>query len=182
MMPPTSIDGTDITGATIDGTDVQEITVDGQTVFSALPSTVVTRNPDDDSSTQTDKFGMVVETSQQWNDIGATLSGNVAGVNRAYIHEFPSGTLVGDIDITSVNAGESFTFGLSLSANEKYSFVVDAQGSSYTNGRDDNASYPITSPDGNMKFIGCIESGNGLTALGNSTHANSILQVGDVGF
>jgi len=35
MMPPTSIDGTDITGATIDGTDVQEITVDGQTVFTA---------------------------------------------------------------------------------------------------------------------------------------------------
>jgi len=34
-MPPTSIDGTDITGATIDGTDVQEITVDGQTVFTA---------------------------------------------------------------------------------------------------------------------------------------------------
>jgi hypothetical protein len=33
--PPTSIDGTDITGATIDGQDVQEITVDGQTVFSA---------------------------------------------------------------------------------------------------------------------------------------------------
>jgi len=35
MMPPTSIDGTDITGATIDGTDVQEITVDGDTVFTA---------------------------------------------------------------------------------------------------------------------------------------------------
>jgi len=34
-MPPTSIDGTDITGATIDGQDVQEITVDGQTVFTA---------------------------------------------------------------------------------------------------------------------------------------------------
>jgi len=38
MIPPTSIDGTDITGATIDGTDVQEITVDGQTVFSAVPN------------------------------------------------------------------------------------------------------------------------------------------------
>jgi len=37
MMPPTSIDGTDITGATIDGTNVQEITVDGQTVFTAGP-------------------------------------------------------------------------------------------------------------------------------------------------
>jgi len=33
--PPTSIDGTDITGATIDGQEVQEITVDGQTVFTA---------------------------------------------------------------------------------------------------------------------------------------------------
>jgi len=33
--PPTSIDGTDITGATIDGQEVQEITIDGQTVFSA---------------------------------------------------------------------------------------------------------------------------------------------------
>jgi len=37
-MIPTSIDGTDITGATIDGTDVTEITVDGQTVFSAGPN------------------------------------------------------------------------------------------------------------------------------------------------
>jgi len=40
MIPPTSIDGTDITGATIDGTDVQEITVDGDVVFSgAIPDT-----------------------------------------------------------------------------------------------------------------------------------------------
>jgi len=37
MIPPTSIDGTDITGATIDGTDVQEITVDGDVVFTAGP-------------------------------------------------------------------------------------------------------------------------------------------------
>jgi len=37
-MIPTSIDGTDITGATIDGTDVQEITVDGDTVFTAVQS------------------------------------------------------------------------------------------------------------------------------------------------
>jgi len=37
-MIPTSIDGTDITGATIDGNDVQEITVDGQTVFTAVPA------------------------------------------------------------------------------------------------------------------------------------------------
>jgi hypothetical protein len=40
--PPTSIDGTDITGATIDGQEVQEITIDGQTVFIATtPSEVL---------------------------------------------------------------------------------------------------------------------------------------------
>jgi len=38
MIPPTSIDGTDITGATIDGQDVEEITVDGDVVFSAGPT------------------------------------------------------------------------------------------------------------------------------------------------
>jgi len=40
MIPPTSIDGTDITGATIDGTEVTEITVDGDTVFTAGPGGV----------------------------------------------------------------------------------------------------------------------------------------------
>jgi len=39
-MIPTSIDGTDITGATIDGTDVTEITVDGDVVFSAARTIV----------------------------------------------------------------------------------------------------------------------------------------------
>ena len=44
MIPPTSIDGTDITGATIDGTDVQEITVDGDVVFSATTLPVAYSN------------------------------------------------------------------------------------------------------------------------------------------
>jgi len=43
-MIPTSIDGTDITGATIDGTDVTEITVDGDTVFSPQVSPVAQSN------------------------------------------------------------------------------------------------------------------------------------------
>jgi len=52
-MPPTSIDGTDITGATIDGTDVQEITVDGQTVFTSgfdIPNSAIHHYPMDEGS------------------------------------------------------------------------------------------------------------------------------------
>jgi len=39
--PPSSIDGTEITGATIDGQDVQEITIDGDTVFTAIPESLI---------------------------------------------------------------------------------------------------------------------------------------------
>jgi len=46
-MIPTSIDGTDITGATIDGTDVQEITVDGDVVFSAVSDAILSDDFDD---------------------------------------------------------------------------------------------------------------------------------------
>jgi len=59
--PPTSIDGTDITGATIDGQEVQEITIDGQTVFTAgPPDFVVTQYTYEDpsnSSVSTDTVG-----------------------------------------------------------------------------------------------------------------------------
>ena len=44
MIPPTSIDGTDITGATIDGTDVQEITVDGDVVFTSTTADPVAKS------------------------------------------------------------------------------------------------------------------------------------------
>jgi len=51
IMIPTSIDGTDITGATIDGTDVTEITVDGQTVFGAVPGSLIAHYTFDDADT-----------------------------------------------------------------------------------------------------------------------------------
>jgi len=78
-MIPTSIDGTDITGATIDGIDVQEITVDGQTVFSAesLPvaySNLIAWYPFDSS------FYGGSETS----DVTALFSPGQSGDSTAY--------------------------------------------------------------------------------------------------
>jgi len=84
MMPPTSIDGTDITGATIDGTDVTEITVDGDTVFSAVPpqppSGLAYWTFDD-----TDTSGST--TADVWNGNDATINGattSVSGANDQY--------------------------------------------------------------------------------------------------
>jgi len=69
MIPPTSIDGTDITGATIDGTDVQEITVDGDVVFSAglnLPNVIY-------------RWKMDEGTGATVNDSVGSLDGTITG-------------------------------------------------------------------------------------------------------
>ena len=185
-MAPVEIDGNPITGATIDGTDVQEITVDGDVVFTALniPDSVVTRQQDDATSPESSPFGMVVKPLEDWDDIGARLSNNTSGVTKAYIYDFSDGTLIADVDISSLSGGDAFTFGASIEANEQYSFVADAEGSSYTNGRFDGTTdlYPIDSPDGNLSFTGSIEAGGGLTGFGNNTHANVFREVGNVGF
>jgi len=111
-MIPTSIDGTDITGATIDGTDVQEITVDGQTVFTAVPplpsqSDLFAHYDPSDSSTLTisgsdvtqidDKIGTNhLDTARpNFPDLG-TLNGNDALVFDRSNNE----TILGDLDST----------------------------------------------------------------------------------
>jgi len=73
-MIPTSIDGTDITGATIDGTDVQEITVDGNVVFSAGPTNVFEDFESGNVNDWTDRFGTITITS---NPINGNFSGLV---------------------------------------------------------------------------------------------------------
>jgi len=100
-MIPTSIDGTDITGATIDGTDVQEITVDGQTVFTSAPqvnlpvaySNLVAWYPFDSAT-----YG-----GSNADDVTAILGGS--GDDTAY-----DGTVVGATyqfsgGVTDINAG-----------------------------------------------------------------------------
>ena len=79
MIPPTSIDGTDITGATIDGTDVQEITVDGDVVFSAAPPIPTSTFLQYDASALTGLSN---------NDVVNTLTDNV-GSNDASANQSP---------------------------------------------------------------------------------------------
>jgi len=83
MIPPTSIDGTDITGATIDGTDVQEITVDGQTVFTSTtphPSGKVAWYAIDTSSTS-------VVADLTGNNSDATVQSGISSVSDSDLYE-----------------------------------------------------------------------------------------------
>ena len=67
-MAPTSIDGTEITGATIDGQDVSEITVDGETVFTAIPDSVVDNFEEADLSEYSNTGGFSVTSNTPVSD------------------------------------------------------------------------------------------------------------------
>jgi hypothetical protein len=98
--PPTSIDATEITGATIDGQDVEEITVDGDVVFSAknLPvaySNLVAWYPFDSAT-----YG-----GSNSDDVTAIFNPSQSGDSTAY-----DGTLINTPDyqstggVTDINA------------------------------------------------------------------------------
>jgi len=115
MIPPTSIDGTDITGATIDGTDVQEITVDGETVFTAvpqIPSTVVHQYTAANftTSTWTDSVGSANMTVSGLTS--STLSNGNASVNG---DGNDHGTADGPQDLPS---NETFGIGFTLEGTD----------------------------------------------------------------
>jgi len=98
-MIPTSIDGTDITGATIDGTDVQEITVDGQTVFSAGPTLPVAYS----NLVAWYPFDSATYGGSNADDVTAIIGGS--GDDTAFDGTVISGTYDSNGGITDIRAG-----------------------------------------------------------------------------
>jgi len=118
-MPPTSIDGTDITGATIDGQDVQEITVDGQTVFSAqtLPvaySNLVAWYPFDSAEyggSNADDVTALFNSGQSGDSIAydGTVGSGVSYVSSGGVNDINAGANSGAFDFSDdfINIGSS---------------------------------------------------------------------------
>jgi len=113
MIPPTSIDGTDITGATIDGTDVTEITVDGDVVFSGestLPQANLHTRYDfslEDGTTP------ITDRSQNSFDLD---TGGYSGVSRNI-----NGVQSGEFDGTDDDVSASYT----LTSGATFHVVID---------------------------------------------------------
>jgi len=151
MIPPTSIDGTDITGATIDGTDVTEITIDGDTVFSAeapIPSSAIHRFKIDEGSgtTLNDDIGSYDGTINGASFISGNFQGGFALKNNGTdTVTFPSNSIVsisnpfsygvtfevtdpsdfGEVIAHSESATNQY-FGIGLSTdNDIYSYIRD---------------------------------------------------------
>jgi len=110
-MAPTNIDGTEITGATIDGQDVSEITVDGDTVFTAIPDSVVHHYHFDEGSgtTATDSEGAADATVSGATYTTDSLAGSHAlsfdGSND-YV-QLPFGDVLSNGDFTFIVGGQT---------------------------------------------------------------------------
>lgn len=150
---------------------------------SAIPDSVVSRPSDNNSYNNTNGSprGVRIQTDVDWNKIGAKLSNNVSGATRAYVYRISDGQNLGDVNISSLSAGGAFTINLSepLVSGETYSFVVDAEGSGYTQGYYDAPSFPYTSGDGNISIT---NGAGGSDALDVATYPNCLNDVGNTGF
>ena len=140
-MIPTSIDGTDITGATIDGTDVQEITVDGQTVFTAGPPVP---QPDLHYTFSETSGSTVADVTGNGNTgiVNGSTNLNVTGEIGSGV-EFPgvSGSNIEPGDIIDESEG-TFTFYAKVSSRpNRFIGVIDnsIDGNDWEAWYDDNA-------------------------------------------
>jgi len=155
-MIPTSIDGTDITGATIDGTDVTEITVDGQTVFSA--ETII----EDNFSTNT------INDFSQYNMSNGNTVTNAFTVTNNRLEN----TTFGDANFYSC-IFEGFA---TLSSTDSISVEFDIV--NYSD--DDGVGVVLTESDNDCfgYFLGDDNPNpRGGTGLGNNTYGNDSVAI-----
>ena len=151
---------------------------DGTVLWNAIADTVVSRPDDDDEATGRDEeWGIRINTSQQWESIGAKLSSGGSGYETAKLYSVNNDSLMDQIDISGLSAGDVIKFEeVSLDANADYDIVVTAD--DFTTGFLNSPNLPFVSDDGNLSII------NGVDRAENETFENlhNILEVGNVGF
>ena len=151
--------------------------VDG-TEYAPLPASFVSRDDDNGTSTESDKLGVRINTSQEWPQFYAQIGNAGTEATTAYIHNVDTGELMDTADISSLSAGDIFRFGsANLAANQDYNVVVDAGGESYNTGRLLGTEISYTSADGNLSIIDGAVGEQGVTD--RDDEAYSIVAVGN---
>ena len=152
--------------------------------IDAIPDTVVSRQDDNITSTQSGKMGLGIQTKSNWPSIAFRLSNNTGSdATRAYLHELDENddlsTLISDVDISADSAGDIVEFNdVNLAANERFAIVIDAEESSFDVGffdTDSEANYPYESED--VDIVGRIFDSGTLQSDNN----NDPVAVNDIG-
>lgn len=152
---------------------------DGTVLWSqggAILDSVATRDDDDGTNTNSDRRGVKITTKSEWPSIGCKLSQNVAGVTEAQLIRWSDGVVLDKVDISGLSAGDTYTHDdVNLPANTDFALVAWDGGNDYTEGFDDDPSYPYESDD--VDIINGVVFG---TSTGNSI--SNIISVGNIGF
>jgi len=141
--------------------------------ISAIPDSVVSRPTDGSTFSSSEEDGLEFEAKADWPSIGVTISANSSGFTRAYLRD-SSNNLIQDVDISSLSAGDTFTFDdVNIQDGDIFRITIDAEGSSYTVGFVDESNYPYTSTD-----LDIIANQDGQT----EQQPRCINDIGNVGF
>jgi len=175
MAPINLPDGTEVSEIVLpDGSTASEVLApDGSRVFGGIPDSVVSRPTDGSTFSSSEEDGLEFEAKADWPSIGVTISANSSGFTRAYLRD-SSNNLIQDVDISSLSAGDTFTFDdVNIQDGDIFRITIDAEGSSYTVGFVDESNYPYTSTD-----LDIIANQDGQT----EQQPRCINDIGNVGF
>ena len=157
MIPPTSIDGTDITGATIDGTDVQEITVDGDVVFSAGPPVVFTESWEGAyPGNWQGSTGQFNQVSTNPFDGSQHLQKNTTSNDHIYI------------DISSTGISQSGGFQLKIYKNGNNTPFGEEGGPAIYDSNGDGYLFRDNEGEANFRFADSFDIGSSITTYSGS--------------
>lgn len=158
----------------------RQVSVDGRAVTygSALPDSVVSRETDGRSSTDSNNAGLRISISQNWSQFQAKLSSNTktASDEEMVIEQVSDGTELASIDISGLSSGGVVTFdSVNLTKNNDYDIYCRTS-KSRQRGFDDDASYPYPSDDGNLRITAGYFNGS----VGGFDDAFNIITVGNI--
>jgi hypothetical protein len=172
--PPTSIDGTDITGATIDGQEVQSITIDGQEVFSAVSplDKAIARYEFSNftTSTWTDSIGSNDLSVSGLNADTTAFAGNGGASSPAYLN----GDHADNANLQFLPNNIFGRFAVSFAFNTTASPAGFICGQNKSGSFTDFYQFGMNDTSGDMQFLRSINGGNFQAVLSDqSTDLNT---------
>jgi hypothetical protein len=165
-------------------TGIYKLDIKGQTIeieVTDIPDSAVSRPDDNNSDGRTSADGVEFVLADDFTENGYRISNNTSGATRARVIDLSDGSTIATKDISTLGAGDAFTIAANYQGGQSYSIVLDAEGSTYTQGfknfSAEGQEYdgPYQSQD--IDIIGGVakETNNG-AAIAN------IIEVGNVGF
>lgn len=119
----------------------------GNSTLSAVNGSSTSLKTDNDSYSMTDTYGLAFSINNSIIGLNLTISSNTSGATKLYVQD-SNGNNLQTQDISNKSAGDKVNISYDFNAGNTYHIVMDAEGSTWTFGEDDNnANFPYSSTD-----------------------------------